>query len=302
MTTSQQLNEQFACDGARFEDAAGGLVRAIIETSAAHGEVYLHGAHITRFAPAGHAPVLFLSEQSHFAPNKPIRGGVPICFPWFGPREGDETAPMHGLARLVEWEVESVTSGEITTQIVLRYAPKSPPHPAWPTCKLRYIISFGASLQMRLEVKNTGDKTIRFAEALHTYFQVGDVRQIEIEGLETTRYIDKTDGFQEKTQSQSRLNITGETDRIYLNTEQTCVIHDPVYNRKIHVDKENSWTTVVWNPWQQKAVAMPDFGDDEWTKMVCIETCNVNNCEVELNPGDSHVMTAKIDIEPPVAT
>ena len=296
MTTSQQLNEQFACEGARFEDAPGGLVRVVIETKDAQGEVYLHGAHITHFQPAGHAPVLFLSEKSAFAPDKPIRGGVPICFPWFGPREGDETAPMHGLARILEWNVESVAMRGDAVEIVLSLAPQTPPHPGWPTCDLRYEISFGASLQMRLEVKNTGEKTIRFAEALHTYFHVGDVRQIEIQGLSETRYIDKTDSFQEKMQFHPALNITGETDRIYLNTAQTCVIYDPVYNREIHVDKENSDATVIWNPWIEKAVAMPDFGDDEWTKMVCIETCNVNNCEVELNAGDSHIMAAKIDI------
>src|SRR5689334_18278325 len=108
MATSHELNERFADDGLHFEDAAGGLVRAVIETPAAQGEVYLHGAHITRFAPAGHAPVLFLSEKSQFAPDKAIRGGVPICFPWFGPRASDETAPMHGFARVLEWSVESV--------------------------------------------------------------------------------------------------------------------------------------------------------------------------------------------------
>ncbi len=296
MANSQQLNQRFACDGARFEDAPGGLVRAVIETSGAQGEVYLHGAHITRFQPAGHAPVLFLSEKSHFASDKPIRGGVPICFPWFGPREGDESAPMHGLARILEWNVESVAMRGDDVEIVLSLAPQSPPHPGWPTCALRYVVSFGASLKMQLEVKNSGDKSFRFAEALHTYFYVGDVRHIEIQGLSETHYIDKTDDFQEKTQSHPGLNITGETDRIYLNTKQTCVIHDPAYNREIRVSKDNSEATVVWNPWQQKAAAMPDFGDDEWTKMVCIETCNVNNCEVELQPDASHVMTAKIDI------
>ena len=157
MTTSQQLNQRFACEGAHFEDGNGGLVRAVIETPAVQGEVYLHGAHITRFQPAGHAPILFLSEKSHFAPDKPIRGGVPLCFPWFGPRDGDESAPMHGLARLLAWEVENVEKRGDAVEIVLVLAPTGKPHPAWPNCELRYEISFGASLQMRLAVKNSGE-------------------------------------------------------------------------------------------------------------------------------------------------
>lgn len=297
MTTSTELNERFGCDAVRFEDTPHGLVRALIETPGAQGEIYLHGAHITQFQPAGHAPVLFVSERSHFAPDKPIRGGVPLCFPWFGPRAGDETAPLHGLARLVEWDVESVSSDETSTQIVLRYAPSTPPHPAWPSCALRFYVNFGASLQMRLEVRNIGDKAFRFEEALHTYFHVGDVSQVEIEGLAETRYLDKTEGFAERTQLTHALKLNGETDRIYLDTLSTCIIHDPILQRAIHIAKDNSQTTVVWNPWIQKAAAMPDFGDDEWKKMLCIETCNVNKCEVELQPGDSHVLMAKIDIE-----
>lgn len=180
MATIHELNEQFSRDNVRFEAGQGGLVRAVINSPQAQGEIYLHGAHITQFQPAGHAPVLFLSEESNFAPDKAIRGGVPICFPWFGPRQGDESAPMHGLARLVEWDVESVSEGENATQIVLRYAPASPPHPAWPHCELRYLVTFGSALKMQLEVKNIGDKSFTFEEALHTYFQVGDARQIEI--------------------------------------------------------------------------------------------------------------------------
>jgi glucose-6-phosphate 1-epimerase len=298
MTNFQQLNEQFGGDRVRFEEATNGLVRAIITTPNAQGEVYLHGAHLTHFQPAGQAPLLFLSNQSHFAPDKPIRGGVPICFPWFGPRQGDASAPMHGLARLLEWEVESVETKEDVIELVLSLSPPTAPHPGWPTCALRFIIQVGQSLQLQLEVTNTGASPFAFEEALHTYFQVGDAQQIEIAGLAEARYLDKTDGLREKTQLGARaLRINEETDQVYLNHTQACVILDPVLRRKIHITKENSQATVVWNPWIQKAAALPDFGDDEWTKMVCIETCNVNNCEVEVQPGQSHIMTAKIEVE-----
>lgn len=298
MTNIQQLNEQFGADFLRFEEVPGGLVRAVIITPTAQAEVYLHGAHITHFQPAGQAPVLFLSKESHFAPDKAIRGGVPICFPWFGPRQNDATAPMHGLARLLEWDVESIEAKKEEVALVLSLSPKMAPYPGWAPCALRFVIQVGSSLTMQLEVTNIGAKVFTFEEALHTYLQVGDVRQIEIIGLAETPYIDKTDNFRQKTQLGARaLSIRGETDQVYLNTQNTCVIHDPILNRKIHIIKQNSASTVVWNPWIEKAVALPDFGDDEWTKMVCIETCNVNICEVELQPGQTHIMTAKIEVE-----
>ena len=124
------------------------------------------------------------------------------------------------------------------------------------------------------------------------------MRQVEITGLEGARYVDKTDAMREKTQlGSSALQISGETDRVYLHHSETCVIHDPVLQREIRVSKENSNATVVWNPWIQKAAALPDFGDNEWTKMVCIETCNVGSSHVEMQPGQSHTMTCKIEVE-----
>ena len=162
--------------------------------------------------------------------------------------------------------------------------------------ELRYRVTFGSKLVMSLEVMNTGNSSFGAEEALHTYFAVGDVRQIHIAGLEDAHYIDKTDDRKEKKQ-EGKVSITAETDRVYLKTSQAVEIVDPVLRRRIRVRKENSRETVVWNPWIAKSKAMPDFGDDEWTGMVCVETCNVVTNSIEVAAQQKHRMTAVIETE-----
>jgi glucose-6-phosphate 1-epimerase len=295
MIPSHELNARFSAEGVHFEDGPGGLVRARLEAPGGEAEIYLHGAHVAQFTPRGHAPLLFVSRESAFAPGQPIRGGVPVIFPWFGPRED---GPLHGMARLLEWSVADVRRVDDALEMVLELAPETPPHPAWPNgAALQFFIGVSDELRLSLAVFNRGAAPFRFEEALHTYFTVGDAREVQIHGLQGARFLDKTDGFQEKTQGQNALELTGETDRVYFDTTETVVIHDPVLARRIRIEKENSGATVVWNPWENKARAMPDFGDDEWTRMLCIETCNVMAHAIEISPGESHVMTAKFAVE-----
>jgi D-hexose-6-phosphate mutarotase len=149
---------------------------------------------------------------------------------------------------------------------------------------------------MTLRVQNPGDTPFTFEEALHTYFEIGDVRRASIVGLEQTAYIDKVANFAEKRQGDAPVTLVGETDRIYLNTRAACTIHDPTWNRQTTVAKENSEDTVVWNPWADKAKAMADFGDDEWPHTVCVETCNVRDAKITLAPGKAHEMRAVIRV------
>ncbi len=298
MASLDDLQARFsAVHGVTFEAGFGGLPRVTIRTAACEADIYLHGAHITHFQPAGHHPVLFLSAKSEFDATKPIRGGVPVIFPWFGPNAADSQSPMHGLARLRQWEVENVRSDGENVTLILRLSPENAPS-GWPEgCSLGYEITLGSSLRLSLRVENAGDQTLRFEEALHTYFAVGDARQIEIEGLRDTIFVDKTDNFAEKTQLERLLRLSAETDRVYRETEATCIIHDEANARRIIVAKQNSNSTVVWNPWIAKAAALPDFGDGEWPFMVCVETCNVGDGAVELAPGAAHEMTAEISVE-----
>lgn len=280
----------------RFEAGAKGLVRAVVCAPQAEAEVYLQGAHVTHYQPRGDRAVLFLSERSRFDRGAAIRGGVPIVFPWFGPKAGEPSAPMHGFARLAEWGVESATQapdGSVT--MVLGLDSESAALPNWPRpCSLRYRVVVGETLALALDVHNRGDTAISYEEALHTYLAVGDVRQVSVTGLAGARYIDKTDGMKRKLQETAFVRITDETDRVYLGTKATCVLDDPVAGRRLTVEKSGSDATVIWNPWTAKAKAMPDFGDEEWPRMLCIETGNVADHAMTLAPGQRHEMRAMI--------
>lgn len=281
---------------ATFHEGADGLTRLRVASALATAEITLDGAHVTHFQPAGAAPLLFLSRCSHFAPGKPIRGGVPICFPWFGPRTGHPESPAHGFARTRRWTAESLIaaeSGSVTA--VFRLSSDDDTRVHWPhdfIARLRVEVS--QQLTMTLEVENTGGAPLQFEEALHTYFAVSDVREVAITGLEGAAYLDKTDGLQRKKLGSEPLRIVSETDRVFPATTATCTIDDPALQRRIVVEKSGSHTTVVWNPWVAKAAAMPDFGDGEWPQMLCIETANTGDDAITLAPGAVHAMTATI--------
>lgn len=277
-----------------------GLSRLAVATGRASAEVYLHGAHVTAWQPAGAAPVIWLSRQTQFHPDKPIRGGVPLCFPWFAAHPTDAAAPMHGFARIRAWTLSSAgeRDGEVHLAFVLE-DDEATRRSVWPhRFRAEYRVSFGDRLAMALDVTNAGDAPFRFEAALHSYFAVGEVREVSIEGLAGTEYLDKVDRFARKRQGAEAIRFTGETDRVYLDTEATCTIHDPRLGRRVEIAKTGSRATVVWNPWSARAAAIPDFADDEWPGMVCVETAAVGAAAIALEPGSHHTMTAVVSVAP----
>jgi len=277
---------------AKLDEGKGGLPRIVITAPAADAEIYLNGAHVSRYEPKGAKPVLFMSAESQFTPGKPIRGGVPVIFPWFGPREGHPESPAHGLVRTMAWQpISARQTSDGAVEVVLSVSSNEATRAQWPhDFALHFIVTVGKQLDMVLEVQNTGKEAFRFEEALHTYFSVKDVRNVSVTGLAGAEYFDKVDGFKRKRQGAEPIRITGETDRLYVNTATTCVIDDPGLSRKIIVEKERSDSTVVWNPWIAKSKALPDFGDDEWPGMICVETCNAVENAVNLRAGAAHRM------------
>ena len=281
---------------------AGQLPRLEISTPSGAAEIYLHGAHLTRWQPAhAGAPVLWMSAHSFWEDGKPIRGGVPICFPWFGPNASQPSAPAHGFARLADWTLVGAVEGDAHSDrgTVVTFALEGERmSEAWPfRFRATYEVAVGTTLSMSLEVENRDEKALAFEEALHTYFTVSDIANVAISGLERTPYLDKAGGLAQRTQDDSPIRFAGETDRVYLETTAACAIDDPGLRRRIVVSKDNSRSTVVWNPWIAKARAMPDFGDEEWRGMVCVETANVGAAAVQLAPGERHRMTVSLAVE-----
>ena len=241
--------------------------------------MYLHGAHVAHFQPAGERPVLWMSGESRFESGKPIRGGVPICFPWFGPKAGAADAPQHGLVRTRPWALRAVTPEDGRLRVSLD-------------------VAVGPSLSLTLTVRNPGPLPFTFEEALHSYFAVSDVRQVLLHGLEGVGFVDKTAAGARRPGDAGPIAITAETDRVYLGTEARVTIEDSGWERRIVVSKSGSRTTVVWNPWVAKGKAIPDFADHEWPGMVCVETANALDDAVSLAPGQSQATTATIEVQP----
>ena len=299
--TIAQLNASFAIPRVLEFDEHNSLIRASINTPACRAELYLQGAHVTAWQPAGAEPALFLSEKSAFAPGKPIRGGIPIIFPWFGsrtatPEDPRTDGPSHGFARTQSWNLDfgAYAADELHVSLSLEATDISRAL-GYDRFLLAYQITFGRELRLRLSVANNGEKPMHVEEALHTYLHVGDVQQARVHGLFETEYLDKTENFARKTQTEPVLTFSGPTDRPYLNTTSPIVVDDPVLHRRITVTKANSNTTVVWNPWANAGLA--DMSEDGWRQMLCIESANAAENALELQPREGHVLETTISIE-----
>jgi glucose-6-phosphate 1-epimerase len=245
----------------------------------------MHGAHVTAYRPWGHQELLWTSGKSHFESGKAIRGGIPICFPWFGPHPHDVSQPAHGFARTATFQLDGIQeqpSGE--TELSFSLSRES--DGKWPyAVRVEHIITVGATLSCRLRVTNMASEPFTFEMALHSYFDVADIHQIRIRGLENQPFLNQLDGTQQ--QASDPIKFESETDRIYTHAG-TAWIDDPLANRSICISKRHSGSTVVWNPWKDKARRMPDFGDEEWRSMVCVETANIGTHAVRLPSGASH--------------
>ncbi len=292
-----ELDRRLGIPGsARIVAGNGGLAKVAITTKDAAGEMYLHGAHVTSWRPRGAEEVLFVSSESHWQEGRAIRGGVPVCFPWFAGKADDPGAPAHGFVRTAAWQLESIVRVGGAVMVSMVSESNAETKRWWPgDFHLVHRATFGSELTLELVVKNTGANSVRFEEALHSYFRVGQIEKVRLQGLDAVHYLDKTDSNREKIQ-QGPIGIVSETDRVYLNTTDAITLADDSLRRRIRVAKENSFTTVVWNPWIEKARALADFGDTEWMQMVCIETSNVADCAVELLPGQQHTMQSIVRV------
>ena len=294
------LNLRFGISGlAKVISGSGGLPKLQVSAKSASAEIYLHGAQVTSWQPAGAGEVIFLSEHSHWTDGRAIRGGIPVCFPWFRAKADDPKAPAHGFVRTREWQLDSVISKEDASVIAV-FSTESDASTRlwWPhEFRLALRITIGVTLGLELTATNTGSAPLSFEEALHTYFRVGRVERVRVRGLNGVTYLDNVDQNREKAQS-GDLVLTGTTDNAYLNTLSVTELIDPILRRAVRTEKENSRTTIVWNPWQQGAASLSDLGEDEWQQMTCVEASNILSSAVSLAPGEEHTMRANLSIAP----
>jgi glucose-6-phosphate 1-epimerase len=299
-----ELRNRFAVEGVlAFEQAPSGLVFARVTSSAAEATVYLQGAHLAEWRPAGEKPVLFLSARSGYVPGKAIRGGVPVIFPWFGPRHDGNAGPQHGFARTSVWELAFAAVAGDEVHLTFTLGPSEVSRAlGFDHFRVAYRMTIGKRLKLEMMVANDldaaeGGAELVFEEALHSYFAVSDVARVDLMGLGGAAYLDKQDGAKRKVQAEGAVRLTEIMDRVYVETTATCVVEDVPAARRIVVEKSGSRATVVWNPWAEAAAKMGDMEPDGWKRMLCVETANVEECAVKLPPGETHTMRAEIRVE-----
>lgn len=280
-----------------FKEESGGLVFADVENEFAAGRIYLQGAQVTHFQPKDQDSVLWVSDSSLYETGKAIRGGIPVCWPWFGDHPSNGDKPAHGFARILPWKVlgaEETDSRETIIRLGL-YDNKNT-RAIWPySFSLELNALLGKRLSVSLLIKNCGDKPFTCTGALHSYFNVGDSSRIQVLGLEGKDYLDKVDGFNRKHQ-EGQVVMEKEIDRIYLDVPGECFIEDPVMHRTIRIGKKGSNTTVVWNPGPEKSEKMDDMGGKAYRSMVCVETAKAANDAISLAPGETHLMETIFEI------
>jgi len=299
MTEATELNKKFGIENQlSFKKTPDKQIIVTINNQHASATLALQGGHLMTWTPTGAEPVVWLSPDATLAPGKSIRGGVPICWPWFGAHQTQPDFPAHGFARTVQWQVintKQLANGD--TQITLQLDADNIPQQLWPHATTAQCqITVGKTLEIALTTLNNGQDDITISEALHTYFAVSDVRNISIRGLDGCHYLDKVEGMQQKQQS-GDITFASEVDRVYIDSETDCVIRDPALSRQIRIGKTGSRSTVVWNPWIEKSFQMGDMGEDGYLKMICVESANAANNQVTIAAGEQHQLTVSYQLE-----
>jgi glucose-6-phosphate 1-epimerase len=295
MTDPGQLARRFELPGVlRFEQLPGGLAVIRVDSALGTASVMVQGAQVISYQPRGESPLIWLSGRARYVAGKSVRGGVPVCWPWFGPHATDPLLPAHGYARTLDWELlEAGVLPDGRVRLCFELAQNDATRVQWPhSSSVRNTITIGRELEVALATRNTGSEGFQLGQALHAYFQVADVRRVSVHGLHGCAYLDKVESG-ERRQQRGPVTFTRETDRIYLDTGGVCEIRDPPMDRSLLVTATGSRSTVVWNPWIEKAERLGDFEPGGYLSMVCVETANAADDTVSLAPGQEHVLAAQ---------
>jgi glucose-6-phosphate 1-epimerase len=283
----------------QYEDEHG-LHFLSVENSQATATIALQGAHVMHWQPkSASQPVLWLSSNARYTEGRSIRGGIPICWPWFGAHPTDSSYCPHGFARVIPWKVlQTCILANGATRLLLEMT-----HTEVTKKQLSYdyrfvlAITIGETLRLEMMTTNLASHPFMIGEAFHTYFNISDIDHIQITGLENLVFSDKVAGYERNVQH-GPIKFNSEFDRVYINSRRDCVIHDEKFERKIRVTKSCSHTTIIWTPWAEKASQMGDMGTvNEWRQMICLESANAMENSVTIYPNETHTMVTEYSLE-----
>ncbi len=297
---TEQLNKDHAIPGQlKIIEGKGGLPMIQISSAKASALISVYAGQVLSYQPANEpADLLFLSEKAYYQTGKAIKGGTPICWPWFGPDPEGLGRPGHGFVRNRMWKIVSTdvtTNGDV--KVILGLEDSDETREIWPySFVLTQEITVGKSLNLEMITKNTGTEAFVITQAFHTYFNIGDIGQTKVLGLEGCQYIDKVDNSMQKQQT-GAVMINSEVDRIYLDVKNLQVIEDAALKRRIHITSKGNATAVVWNPWEKIAAEMADLQDSDYQRLICVETTNAAGDVIEVKPNSNCRLAANYCIE-----
>lgn len=276
----------------RFVAGPSALPLIEIDNPHARARIALHGGQVLSFWPHGAAhDLLFVSERAIYQTGKALRGGVPVCWPWFGPDPERLGRPNHGFARTRLWQVidtEARPNGD--TVVTLGLDDSADTLALWPHAfALRLTVCVGRSLSLSLSTRNTGATPLRLTQALHTYLTVQDSAQASVHGLEGCTYTDNArSGQGAQRQQTGPVRFQGEVERIYHPSPAQLSLNEGADTPTIELHSEGSASTVVWNPGTDIATTFADLQPGGEQRFVCIETANVAQDAITLPAGAEH--------------
>ena len=296
----EQLNQDFGiANQVKVVEGKGGFPVVEVINDKATAQLSVYAAQVLSFRPVGEATdLMFVSENAYYQTGKATKGGIPICWPWFGPDPEDKGRASHGFVRNRMWTLqgaESMPTGE--TKVRLGMSPSEETLAIWPyQFDLEMEVIVGEQLTVTLTTKNTGNEAFSITQAFHTYFSTGDINKVNVLGLDGKAYLDKPDGGKQKTQD-GAIVVTEEVDRVYMDVPSELVIEDGGLGRRIRINSTGSKTAIVWNPWTEISQKMADLAADDYQRFICVETANAADDVVEVGAGSAYQLKAVYSIE-----
>ncbi|MBB3048729.1 D-hexose-6-phosphate mutarotase [Litorivivens lipolytica] len=289
MSQLNDLNSRFPANSHwHFSEPAPGIVLLHIHSDTSTATISLYGGQVLSFRPRNQDDLLWVSDDAHFAEGKAIRGGIPVCWPWFGPHPTDADAPAHGTVRKTPWQLEELECNHQHAKVLLRYSDEN--------LNLQLAITLDTRLHLALTTENHGATNATITSALHSYFAISDISDIHITGLEDKPFRDAVNSNRACLQ-RGVIRFNGELDRVYQDVDKAICIHDPGLKRIIRIHNTGSKSAVVWTPWIDKSKRLGDMGVNGYRQMVCVESANADSDAITLPPGGQHTLSALLSIE-----